>query len=249
MRLHIVFNTEKLITLPWHYPHLLHGFLYGAIARARPQLGSFLHEQGFVAESHRYKMVVFSKLYPRRAAICSAGLTLTPPIRWWVSSPLAAPMEALAVVLLAEGEAILGTNRLAVERIEVEPVPELEGRVLCETISPLVASTGVMSGGKLRKQFLSPDEPRFWEVLEVNLLRKAHALGLPVKEGARVRFERIGEWRSKLLTVQGTQVRCYEGRFALEGEKSLLLLAYEAGLGERNMQGFGMFRVVPTRRQ
>lgn len=245
MRLHIVFYSERPVTLPWHYPHLLHGFLYDAIAKARPHLGSFLHDQGFVVGNHRYKMLVFSKLYPRRASSHAGGLTLTPPIHWWVSSPLVAPMEALAVTMLAEGEVILGSARLAVEKIEVEPVPELSGRVLCETISPLVASTGIRVGGRLRKRFLSPDDPHFWRVLEVNLLRKAAAMGLPVKQEARVWFASAGEWRSKLLTVQGTQVRGYEGRFTMEGERSLILLGYEAGLGERNVQGFGMFRVVP----
>ncbi|MEJ5299419.1 MAG: CRISPR-associated endoribonuclease Cas6 [Thermodesulforhabdaceae bacterium] len=243
MRLHIVFNTEQPIKLPWNYQHLLHGFLYGAIARSRPQLGSFLHEQGFVAENHRYKMVVFSKFYPRRASTCETGLILEPPIHWWVSSPLTAPVEALATTLLTEGEVFLQDSRLMVKRIEVEPVPELNGHVLCETISPVVVSTGVLSGEKLKKQFLSPDEKRFWEIVEANLRRKARALGLQVEEKEAVCFKKVGRWRSRLVIVQGTKVKCYEGQFTMEGEKSLLLLAYEAGLGERNMQGFGMFRI------
>lgn len=47
-----------------------------------------------------------------------------------------------------------------------------------------------------------------------------------------------------MLVAQGTQVRGYEGRFLMEGEKIFLHVAYEAGLGERNSQGFGMFRVL-----
>ncbi|MEN3184293.1 MAG: CRISPR-associated endoribonuclease Cas6 [Atribacterota bacterium] len=38
----------------------------------------------------------------------------------------------------------------------------------------------------------------------------------------------------------------YEGRFFVEGDEGLLAFAYDAGLGERNSQGFGMFRVVET---
>lgn len=244
MRLHIVFYSEHPVILPWHYPHLLHGFLYGAIAKASPHLGGFLHDQGFVAGNHRYKMLVFSRLYPRRASSHPGGLSLTPPIHWWVSSPLPAFMEALAVTLLTEREVILGAARLEVERVEVEPLPELSGRVMCETLSPLVASTGVRKGEKLHKRFLSPEEPDFWRVVELNLKRKAASLGISVSSGAAVRFEAVGEWRSRLFLAQGTQVRGYEGRFLMEGEESLLHLAYEAGLGERNSQGFGMFRVL-----
>lgn len=244
MRLHIVFYSEHPVFLPWHYSHLLHGFLYGAIAKASPGLGSFLHDQGFGTGAHRYKMLVFSKLYPRRAKSFSDGLSLIPPIHWWVSSPLPAPLEALAITLLAERRVVLGSACLELERIEVEPLPEFSGRILCETISPLVVSTGVRKGDKLHKRFLSPEEPDFWRIVEINLRRKAEALGILFPDGAKVQFESRGKWRSRLLQVQGTQVRGYEGRFVMEGEKSLLLLAYEAGLGERNSQGFGMFRVV-----
>ena len=123
-------------------------------------------------------------------------------------------------------------------------LPELSGRVLCETLSPVVASTGVRKGEKLHKRFLSPDGRDFWKVVELNLRRKAAAVGLQLPPGAAVRFEGVGEWRSRLFLAQGTQVRGYEGRFVMEGEESLLYLAHEAGLGERNSQGFGMFRVV-----
>lgn len=40
------------------------------------------------------------------------------------------------------------------------------------------------------------------------------------------------------MVAQGIQVRCYEGRFLMEGEESLLRLACEARLGERNSRGF-----------
>lgn len=244
MRLHIVFYSEHSVILPWHYPHLLHGFLYGAIAKASPHLGGFLHDQGFVAENHRYKMLVFSRLYPRRAVSHPEGLCLTPPIHWWVSSPLPATMEALAGTLLVEREVLLGAARLEVEGVEVEPLPEFSARVMCETLSPLVASTGVRKGEKLYKRFLSPEEPDFWRVVELNLKRKAAALGITVSTGTVVRFEAVGVWRSRLYLTQGTQVRGYEGRFLMEGDEELLILAYEAGLGERNSQGFGMFRVL-----
>jgi len=151
-------------------------------------------------------------------------------------------IEALAAGLLEERKAILGTVCLEVEKVEVEPPPEFPGHVLCETLSPVVASTGMRRDEKLHKRFLSPDEPDFWRVVELNLRRKALAVGLPAGEG--MRFEREGEWRSRLILVQGMQVRGYEGRFEMEGEEGLFRLAYEAGLGERNSQGFGMFRIL-----
>lgn len=244
MRLHVVFTSEYPICLPWHYSQLLHGYLYTAIAKSDPKLGEFLHDRGFWVEAHRYKMLVFSRLFPRRARASKEGLTLFPPVHWWVGSPLAGPMEALAITLLSEGVAIIGDQLLPVERVEVEPQPDLSEEVLCEMISPLVASTGVLNGERLQKRFLSPDEPGFWQVLTQNLMRKASVLGLNVHSDAVVRFVRVGEWRSRLLLAQGTQVRGWEGRLLVQGDRQLLLVAYEAGLGERNAQGFGMFRIM-----
>ncbi|WP_205664691.1 CRISPR-associated endoribonuclease Cas6 [Ammonifex thiophilus] len=142
------------------------------------------------------------------------------------------------------GEVALGSVRLKVEEVKEEPPPDFSGPVLCETMSPVVVSTGIRKGAKLHKRFLPPEDPAFWYIAEQNLRRKAAALNLDLPAGATVRFERVGDWRSRLVEVQGLKVRGYEGRFVAEGNWRLLLLAYEAGLGERNSQGFGMFRIV-----
>ncbi|KXG77806.1 hypothetical protein AN618_08180 [Fervidicola ferrireducens] len=246
MRVRVVFQGEEPVVLPWNYPHLLHGYLYGAIARANPEFGSFLHEQGFVEGNHRYKMLVFSKIFSRESRALPGGLKVTPPLTWWFSSPLNAPIEALVKTMLLEGEVRLGNIRLYVEKVEVEGIPDISERMLCETISPVVASTGIKEEGRLVKRFLSPDETDFRRVIEVNLLRKAKALGISFDHALNINFEPVGKWRSRLFTVQGTNVKGYEGRFVIEGDKNLIQLAYEAGIGERNSQGFGMLRFVKS---
>ena len=245
MRLHIVWTAERPVLLPWNYLHLLHGFLYAAIKKASPKLGEFLHEQGFVVGGHRYKLVTFSLLFPKAAEPTNDGLEMLPPIHWWVSSPLLAPMEALAFTLLTEGEARLGKVNLTVERVEVEESPKIEGRCLFQSLSPIVASTGVRKRGKIEHRFLSPEEQDFWRVLETNLRRKATVLGIEASPNA-LQFAREGEWRSKLFEVQGTKVRGWEGKFWVEGDPELIRIGYEAGFGERNAQGFGMVKLVAT---
>lgn len=246
MRLHIVWTAERPVLLPWNYLHLLHGFLYAAIKKASPKLGEFLHEQGFVVGGHRYKLVTFSLLFPKAAEPTNDGLEMLPPIHWWVSSPLLAPMEALAFTLLTEGEARLGKVNLTVERVEVEEPPKFEERCLFQSLSPIVASTGVRKRGKIEHRFLSPEEQDFWRVLETNLRRKATVLGIEASPNA-LQFAREGEWRSKLFEVQGTKVRGWEGKFWVEGDPELIRIGYEAGFGERNAQGFGMVKLVATK--
>ncbi len=243
MRLHIVWTSPTPVKLPWNYPHLLHGFLYNAISKASPKLGRFLHEQGFVVGTRRYKLLTFSLLFPESVQPADNGLVMNPPIHWWVSSPLLAPMEALALTLLSEGKAEIGKVLLQVERVETEEEPKLSRRCLFRTMSPIVVSTGVRRGEKLEHKFLSPEDPRFWRILEENLRRKAEVLGLRVSEEP-LQFKLEGEERSRLFVVQGTKVRGFEMWFWAEGDETLIRVGYEAGFGERNAQGFGMVRLV-----
>ncbi|MCG0275791.1 MAG: CRISPR-associated endoribonuclease Cas6 [Thermosediminibacteraceae bacterium] len=162
-------------------------------------------------------MLVFSKLFAAKSKASPGGLIVSAPLNWWVSSPLTAPIEALVKTMLSEGEIRLGNTRLFVEKLEVERTPDISERMVCETISPVVASTGIKEGGKLLKRFLSPDDSEFWRVVKDNLFRKAEALGIPITPETNLYFETVGKWRSRLFTVQKINVRGYEGRFIIEG--------------------------------
>lgn len=52
------------------------------------------------------------------------------------------------------------------------------------------------------------------------------------------------EYHSRLITVHGTKVKCYEGIFEVKGNPELIKLRYEAGFGRRNSQGFGMMKIA-----
>lgn len=242
MRLRITWTADRNVVMPWNYLHLLHGFLYDAIRKSSPKLAEFLHEQGFIVGSHRYKLITFSLLFPKQAKASEDGLQMKPPILWWVSSPSPAPIEALAMTLTTEIQFRIGKVQLVVERTEVEELPNFEGRCLFLTLSPIVASTGVRKGEKLEHKFLSPDNPEFWRVVEENLRRKAKALDLSVSDEP-LKFEPV-EQRSRLYEVQRTKVKGFEVQFWAEGNPELLKVGYEAGFGERNAQGFGMVRVL-----
>ncbi len=248
MRIRFTFQTPSPVFLPWHYPHLLHGFLYSALHKAQPDLATFLHNEGFSANSHRYKLLTFSWLYPRKTRAQKEGVVMTGPLHWWVSSPFPAPLEALAATLLKEGQARWGEVTVEVEKVEVEPEPSLTQPVLLETLSPITVSTGVRRGDKLLKVFLSPQDPDFERIVNDNLRRKAQVLGEKIPGKAFLRLTPKEPPHSKLVWTQGLKVRSYEGKFEARGNLRLLRIGYESGFGERNSQGFGMVRVLRERK-
>lgn len=242
MRLRITFQVSEPVFMPWGYLNYLRGFIYSALSKFNASVAKFIHDKGFVVGARTYKLFTYSLLYPTEKTVVEGGLLMSGPIKWWVSSPLAAIMEALASSFIAEPEVNIGGSMLNIEHVEVEPIPVFKGPCLFRTLSPIIVSTAVKSGCKLEHKFLSPLDPKFWQNVELNLRGKAEALGMVVG-GAGVKFEVIEGVRSRLFEVAGIKVRGYECMFWAEGDERLLQVGYECGLGERNGQGFGMIRL------
>lgn len=242
MRVRILLHADDCIWVPWHYPEWLQGLVYRTIGKTSPELASRLHSEGFVVGSRRYKLITFSWLFPRSATQEKNGLWLEPPINWWVSSPLATVMEAFASGLLTYPEINLGKQKVVVGMVWTEPSFYPRDRVVLETLSPIVVSTGIVEGDKMRKVFLSPEDQDYSRIITENLQRKAEAFfGERVPSG-EVEMKPL-EYRSKLVAIYGVKIRCYEGVFEVKGSPELIKLGYEAGFGERNSQGFGMMRL------
>ena len=246
MRLKVVFNFSDRIFLPWNYLDYLKGMFYEVMMRGDPEVARFAHEEGFQSEGKRYKLFTFSLLYPRHRERRSDGLIMWGEVNWFFSSPIPGIVEAFAAGMLMEGQVELGKARCDLARVEVMPAPEFSEEMNFRTLSPIVASTGRRSGDKFGKVFLNPDDPDFRRVLTENLVRKYKALFGEEPEG-EVEIEPCEPYKSKLFNVSGTNVRGYEMRLKLKGDPILIKLAYEAGLGERNGQGFGMIAIDSRR--
>lgn len=246
MRIRVILQADRPIWVPWHYPEWLQGVIYEALKRSAPKLASYLHSEGFKVGSRRYKLMTFSWLFARSTTRHDTGLSLGPPIKWWISSPLKAVIEALAEALLTHPEVTLGREKVCVEKVLVEPPFQPMAPVLLETLSPIVVSTGTVEKGNMRKIFLSPEDERFSEVITENLQNKSKAFSGAEVPGGRVTLLPL-KYRSRLVTIHGTKVKCYEGIFKANGDLELIKLGYEAGFGERNSQGFGMMKTVNFR--
>jgi len=244
MRLQVTLEREGPFFLPWRYPELLRGAVYSALRRWDPELAATIHGQGLAAGGRRYKPFTYSWLRPKSARAQPQGLLMEPPVRWWLSSPLPEVLEAVAGPFLTSGSLNLGGVVLAIGLVEVEPEPELAPPLVLETLSPIVASTAAERAGKLQKVFLSPWQEDFQRVLAQNLINKAQALERRLPPGAWLRLEPLGQVRSRLVSVSGTFVRGYEGRFRAQGHPLLLQLGYQMGFVERNAQGFGMVKLA-----
>lgn len=240
MRIQVTFYAERELILPWNYLDWLRGIFYRAIERRIPGMARKVHDEGFFGGGKNYKLATFSLLYPERFQKVTGGIRTQGAIRWWVASPIEPLIEALRLSLLAEPEVRLGKAPVQVWQIEVVLPPTFSETMTFSTLSPISVSTGECDeSGKFQKRFLSPQEPDFTRVLGDNLRRKAQTLSDKVADG-ELRFEWLGEPKSKLMKVKDTSVRGWMMRFRVSGPVELIRLGYDAGFGERNAQGFGM---------
>ncbi len=243
MRLRIILRFVRPCLLPWSYPGWLRGLAYTAMERGLPQVAHRLHEEGWShPEGRRYKPLTYSWLHGLRPD--RTGLWAEGAVTWWVSSPIPAVVEALALGLLLEPEVRLGSYPAMVERIEVEPTPAFAGAATFTTLSPITISTGERrADGKLVKRYLSPEEPEFARALAENLRRKAAAFygqEIPGDLGIQVH----PPYRSKLVRIHDTDIRGWMLSFTISGHPELIRLGYEAGFGEHTASGFGMVTVA-----
>ncbi len=243
MRITILLRGPKTFTVPISYNEILQGFLYHHLSNT---LASFVHNSGFKYEKRVFKLFTFSRLLGRLRP--EGGLfRVQSPVRVVVSSPYNELLQSLAENLMKGPEVTLAGQALQVESISVEFAPALEGSVEIKMLSPVtVYSTLQSPDGKKKTYYYNPKEEEFSELLRKNIIKKYRAFY--EKDPASTAFSieplRVSKKDEKIVTYKNFIIKGWMGRYRLSGTPELIRLAYDAGLGGKNSQGFGCFEVV-----
>ena len=230
------------IVLPTNYNYLIQAAIYRNISR---ELADFLHDEGFLFGKRRFKMFTFSRLEGRfmldkdsKQFIYDGDITL------YISSPVEKFVEDLANTIVMRGSIAMGKQTLKVTELAFPAKPAVGNEKLkIRMLSPLtVYSTLMTYDGKKKTYYFSPYEKEFSVLVNSNIKRKSFLLsGKNIKSDIMVKPLRV---REVVVVYKGTVVKGWIGHFSLTGPKTLIETAYEAGLGAKNSQGFGMFEVI-----
>ena len=266
MRLHLVLRplcSGPSITL--NYGYHLSSAIYRWIEASSPEYSAFLHDEGFSVEgtSRRFKHFCFSQLVvPKREIDRQRGTLriLSPTVDWYIAMPVEASLQHLVVGIFEKREFYIEReeNRFVVEQVETLPDPPWKRRMRFRLLSPLTVSIPEDRNGSIIPHYLRPDDARLSNALRANILNKYKSIYNQELDNTEFRCtlderfiaERGGAERiSKLITIkQGhadeTKVRGFMCPLILEGNPTLIALAYESGLGEKGSLGFGMLEVL-----
>lgn len=245
---------EGSLTLPIHYNHLVQAMIYQSLDQA---LAQWLHEEGFQCGKRRFKLFTFSRLLSRhrRLDLKEGTISFTGPLFLKVGAMETEILESLAVHLVRFGEVKLNGQLCRFTSVEVEMPVQASGPVLVRALSPITTySTLFDAAGKKKTYYYNPWEREFSQKILENLQRKARAYygegkELPSLDGAYIRPVNVSKRNEAIINFKGLWIKGWTGLYELNLPEPYFTLAYNAGLGSKNSQGFGMVEVVKPHKQ
>ena len=237
-----------VLRLPMHYNHLVQAALYRNLDEA---LAEWYHDKGYTYGKRQFKLFTFSRLLARARKYDPAtkALEFRGQFALKVSSPDVEFLESLLLHLVKKREIMLNGTACNLIAAEVEMPVKASGTVTVRTLSPIVVySTLTDASGRKKTYYYNPWEQEFQEKILENLKRKWAALHgsgePPPMEGAYIKPVKVSKRNEVIVKFKGTVIKGWTGIYELYLPEPYFSLAYDAGLGSKNSQGFGMVEVV-----
>lgn len=245
MRICVVLDCEREVSLPVQYNHIVQGFLYNNLSDNMYR--EFMHHTGYGNGRRRFKLFTYSRLLGEFVMGQNGYISFKPPVKLVVSSPLVPFVTDLADTLMKSRSAFIGNNPVEVSSIQVHREVDFGSRVQIKMLSPMVAYTTVLRDGKKFTQYHSPWNDKFEDITRNNLLSKYEVLNGHRPDNSEFRVIPNGHRENdyvKILRYKGTVIKAYAGIYWLMGNPELIKVAYDTGLGSKNSQGFGCWDLV-----
>jgi len=265
MRLKIGFKLSgKRQVLPLNYQYPLSAWIYKVLAHGDKQFSKFLHEEGFRMENQKtFKLFTFSNLkFPSNTYKIIKGTDRMEIIahQAWLVLAFQIPVTAEKFVtgLFSDQQAEIGDRlskiEMEVSTIEMLKEPELAGKMVITTLSPLVVTKKTESDKQ--EQYLKPGDQDYEKLFFRNLTDKHNAYRLQIQgeesliDPANLNFRCLTENPKsqlqiiKAFTYAEVKVRGYRFDFEITAPPGLIKTGLESGFGAMNALGFGCGEVV-----
>lgn len=243
MRLNITLSPSGPVVLPVHYNYILQSAIY---ANLDPELGGFIHDEGYGHGSRVFKPLTFSRLRGSYRLDRAAGtISFDGRVHLAVCSPVEEICRSLGTSLLVRGSITLAGQKIPVECIEASMHVVLSDELTVVTLSPVVVYSTLTKGdGSPYTCYYQPGEGEFEELVSRNLASKYKAFFGGQPPTGTVSVRPLRQPRLHVVYYKDTVIKGYSGPLLMTGPRELLLLALDAGLGSKNSQGFGCLAAV-----
>jgi len=239
MRLVMRSSSDEPVSLSLGYNHLVQAAIYNSISR---ELADFLHDRGFLLGRRAFKLFTFSRLLGRYR-VGKGVISYLGDITLYISSPIERFVRELANSMVKKGFLSLGRNKLKIVELGFPKQPNVRNEVRIRMLSPVtVYSTLYTAENKKKTYYYSPYEREFSKLISENAKKKFFLIyKRAIKTGLTVKPLKV---RENIVMYKNTVVKGWMGTFVLKGPKKLIQTVWDAGMGSKNPQGFGMFEVI-----
>lgn len=239
MQFYLRFAVNKL-TIPLAYRYQVMSMLYKTM-RIDELYSTLLHDVGFQNGRRTYRMFCFGELSGESTIYREEKKITFPASVFLEVRTTDEQLEELWMKAFQPGLTLNLFGQTLILKDVIEQQERIK-RISCriEMLSPMLA---YQTMGKKTKYY-NPLEPEFTQIIANNFVRKYEALTGEFVPAIQIIPESIGIGDKTVALFQKTYLTAWGGQYLLKGKPEHLSFLYDAGLGGKNAQGFGMFRVL-----
>lgn len=230
--------------VPVNYNHLVQAIIYDSISS---KLARKLHDRGFSIGKRKFRLFTFSRILGDYTLDKENDcIVFTPPFGLVVNSVMNEFIEELAVELLRKKFVRIASHRVSLASAEVADTTIDRDKIRIRMLSPVtIYSTLSHPDGRKKTYYYSPYETEFRQLISENVVKKFRAYFSRAPQGSiSLTPLKVNPSNQKIVLYKGTIIKGWTGIYELSGDPELMKMAYDAGLGGKNSQGFGCFEVV-----
>jgi CRISPR-associated endoribonuclease Cas6 len=244
MRIKIILEPQSgEVTLPAQYNYVIQSLIYRTFSEGFAQK---IHDVGFKFEKRTFKLFTFSRIL-EKGEQQDDKLVFKKQISFYFSSPFLDIVEDIGKGAITSTNVSLFRQTLSISGIEVITPPKFGGSNLIKMLSPVTMhSTLKKPDGTKKAYYYKPNEKEFSKLIEENAKKKYALVKGENTKDLSLELKPVHFSVKENLCVikfKQTPIEAYTGIFELSGSKELIGVTYDAGLGDRNPGGFGMWEI------
>lgn len=240
MRAKFHFSNYNGGFISYDYQYRLASVIYRKLEERSPELAEREHSR------FGSKMYTFSGIKSENRELLKNGIVfhdgyiiISSPDSELITNATESFLDDPAFEIVGDGN----SGQFRMERAEILKDPDIKSNCTFRTLSPVYVKT-IRGEGNYRKEVdLYPNEPKFYEILHMNLLRKFE-LFYGHKPIDHFDFLGIHSTKTKRVKIDKDYRRCSLLSITVEGSPELLKFAYDAGLGQKTAMGFGCLDIT-----
>ncbi len=194
----------------------------------------------------------FSPFRSMNREISDEGVMLRNPIVLYITSPIENYIKIIEAYFAKNREINLYNTSLKIEKTVIFPPFEAENDTYkFKCLSPITVYKKFLTKDKEEKEaFLNPHDSEFYSVIRTNLIEKFRRIygKPPLKSHLYIQFDKnylIKKRKiSKLVEIKGKKYKAWLSPFTMSGNKEIIQIAYDWGIGQLNSYGLGMIEIV-----